>query len=88
MTYTLKKIAAAAALSLSVASPGFAMEEELNMLTGAVYNDLTVMNMDAADIANLTLGEINTINAIMHAGDTDSEKRRKISNILRKAAER
>ena len=88
MTHTFKKFAAASALALAVAVPASAMQQELNMLTGAVYNGLTSMQMDVADITELTLGEINTINAIMHSGDTESEKKRLISNILRKAAER
>lgn len=88
MTSTFKKLAAATALSLSVASPGFAMEQELNSLTGAVFNALTQMQMDVAQIANLTLGEINVINSIMHGGDSEGEKERQITNILRKAAER
>ena len=88
MTSTFKKIAAATALTVSFAAPSFAMEQELNMLTGTVYNALTSMQMDVADITFLTLGEINTINSIMHSGDTEGEKERLISNILRKANER
>jgi hypothetical protein len=88
MTSKFKKLAAVTALSLSFAGPSFAMEQELNMLTGAVFNSLTKMQMDVANMANLTLGEINIINSIMHGGDSESEKQNKISTILRNAAER
>lgn len=79
---------AATIMMIGTLSPAFAMEQELNQLTGAVYHGLTSMQMDAADITNLTLGEINLINAIMFSEDNESEKQRKISNILRQASER
>jgi len=79
---------AATLMMIGTLSPAVAMEQELNQLTGAVYNGLTSMQMDVADITNLTLGEINRINSIMFSGDSESEKKNKISNILRLAAER
>ena len=88
MTSTFKKLAAATVLSLSVASPALAMEEEVNMLTGSIFNMLSAMDMDTASMVNLTLGEINTISNIVHSGDSESEKEAKIGAILRNASER
>ena len=73
---------------LAAAPSAFAMQDELNALTGAGYNGLNSMQMDLAGIDDLTLAEIHAIDQIMSGGDTESEKRSKINNILRKAAER
>lgn len=85
----LTAIATAAALSLSVLAPAAnAMSSELNALTGAVYNGLNNMQMDLAMINDLTLGDVHSIDQIMASGDSESEKRNKINDILRKAGER
>ena len=88
MTSKIKKIAAATALSLAVAAPAAAMEDEVNMLTGSIFNMLSSRDMDTASMVNLTLGEINTISAIVHSGDSEAEKESKIGAILRRASER
>ena len=88
MISRLKKIATAAALSVAAVSPSFAMENEVNMLTGSIFNMLSIRNMDTASMNNLTLHEINQISSIVHSGDTESEQDAKIGAILRRAAER
>jgi hypothetical protein len=88
MFSNFKKITAATAISLALASPSFAMESELNMLTGTVFNTLSAMNMETASMSNLTLGEVNTITSIVHSGDSESEKKSKIGAILRRASDR
>ncbi len=88
MTPKLTALLAAAALSVAAVPAANAMNSELNALTGAVYNDLNSMQMDLASINDLTLADIQTIDQIMHGGDTESEKRNKINAVLRKAAER
>ena len=88
MISRLKKVAAAAILSTAVVSPSFAMEDEVNMLTGSIFNMLSIRNMDTASMSNLTLSEINEISSIVHGGDTESEKDAKIGAILRRASER
>lgn len=71
------------------AIPAAAMESEVNMLTGTIFNSLTKMQMDDLSMVNnLTLGEVLLIESIMHGGDSEGEKRSKISNLLRKAADR
>lgn len=83
----LTTLATAAALSLSVMAPAaFAMNSELNALTGAVYNGLNSMQMDLASINSLSLSDIQRIDQIMTSGDTESDKRQKINLILRNAA--
>ena len=85
----LTAIATAAALTLSVMVPAAnAMNSELNALTGAVYNQLNNMQMDLAMINDLTLSDVHAIDQIMASGDTESEKRSKINQILRRAAAR
>ena len=89
MTRTLTALATAAALTMSVAVPAAnAMQAELNALTGSVYNGLNSMQMDLANINDLTLADIHMIDQIMHGSESESEKRNKINNVLRKAAER
>lgn len=88
MTLKLTALAATVALTMAIAPSVNAMQAELNALTGAVYNGLNSMQMDLAMIDDLTLAEIQQIDQIMSGGDTESEKRNKINNILRKAGER
>lgn len=89
MTLKLTALVTAAALSATIMAPAaFAMQSELNALTGAVYNSLNNMQMELADIDDLTLGEVQAIDQIMSSGDTESEKRNKINTILRRAGER
>jgi len=85
----LTTLATAAALSLSVMAPAaFAMNSELNALTGAVYNGLNSMQMDLASINSLSLSDIQRIDQIMTSGDSESDKRQKINLILRNASDR
>lgn len=89
MTMKLTTLAFATTMSFAAMAPSaFAMTSELNALTGAVYNGLNGMQMDLADIDDLTLAEILQIDQVMSGGDTESEKRNKINTILRRAGER
>lgn len=88
MTSNIKKMATAAALSLAVTTPSFAMESEVNMLTGSIFNMLSSRDMDTASMTNLTLGEINTISQIVNSGDSETDKQAKIGAILRRASDR
>ena len=89
MKTKLTTLATAAALSLAVMAPAAnAMSSEVNSLTGAVYSSLNSMQMDLAMVQDLTLKEIREIDQIMASGDSESEKRNKINNILRRAGER
>jgi hypothetical protein len=85
----MKRTLTAAALVMATIAPAaHAMENEATMLTGALYNGLTRMQIDTANMSNLTLGEVNIIASILHSGDSEGEKRRLIDTIIRKAGER
>lgn len=87
MKHSLTALTTATILSLSAMS-ATAMEQEINSLTGAVYNSLNGMQMDLTGIESLTLLDIRKIQTIMGSGDTESEKRSQINNLLRKANNR
>ncbi len=83
----MKRTLTAAALIITTAIPATAMQQELNALTGALFNDLSRMQMDVGGMSNLTIADINRIVSIQNSGDTESEKRSMINNILRKAGQ-
>ncbi|MFY0624635.1 MAG: hypothetical protein JXQ89_23420 [Pelagimonas sp.] len=84
MKTTFTALATATVIAVSAVSAS-AMSNELNSLTGAVYNSLSKMQMDLTGIENLTLKDIQRIQTIMHGGDNENEKRQQINTILRKA---
>ncbi len=65
MKNTIATIATVATLSLGFAGSAFAMENELNMLTGAIYNDLRAMGLPTDNIGNLTLNQITQIKGLI-----------------------
>ena len=65
MKHTIATIATVATLSLGFAGSAFAMENELNMLTGSVYNALRSMDLPTDNIGNLTLAQITQIQAFL-----------------------
>lgn len=76
----------AAALSLSAAAPAaFAQDlgDEMNMLTGAVFNALSRFGVDTTGISNLTLAQIAQLREVL-SGDSmsDAQKRNEINRIL------
>jgi len=77
-------LAAAAALSLTLAAPAAnAMQQEFNMLTGAVYNSLSQMGLPTDNIQNLTLSEIAQIQLILTGGGSDGTKKNQVQAILK-----
>ncbi len=65
MKNTIATLATVATLSLGFAGSAFAMENELNMLTGSVYNALRSMDLPTENIGNLTLAQITQIQAFL-----------------------
>lgn len=62
MKRTIATVITAAALSLAVAAPSAqAMGQELNMLTGAVYKELTQLGLPTDHINDLSLADISAI---------------------------
>ncbi len=76
MTRNILALATAATLALGAAAPSFAMENEHNMLVGAVYNELTRLGVDTSGINDLTLGQIAQLRAVL-SGDSMSEQQQK-----------
>ena len=78
----LKTLALATAASLTVAASANAMDQEFNMLTGAVFNALVQLDVPTDGIQDLTLGQIATIKAILDSDDADNVKKQRVSNII------
>ena len=85
MKKTLTAFATAAVLATTAAPGAFAMEAETNALVGKVYNSLNNMQMDLAMIEDLTIKDVRQIQQIMSSGESESEKRNRINQILRTA---
>jgi len=66
MKRTIATIATVATLSFGFAGSGFAMENELNMLTGSVFHSLRSMGLPTENIDNLTLEQISQIYAYIN----------------------
>jgi len=76
MTRNVIALATAAALTLGAAAPSFAMENEHNMLVGAVYNQLSQLGIDTNGIGDLTLSQIAELKTVL-SGDSMSESQKK-----------
>ncbi len=66
MKRTIATITTMAMLSLGGAGASFAMQDELNMLTGALYNELRSMDLPTDNIGNLSLAQIVQIQAFIN----------------------
>jgi hypothetical protein len=82
MKTTLKAIALGAVVATSGAVAASAMEQEFNMLTGAVYNALKQQGFDTTNIDTLTLAEIAEIKNLLEGNDMGNAGRSRINNIL------
>ncbi len=70
MKKTLTTLATVATLSFGLSAPvADAMEMELNMLTGSIYNSLRSMGLPTDNIDNLTLAQIGQIKSLIEAED-------------------
>jgi len=82
MKRTIATLATVATLSLGISAPmADAMEMELNMLTGAVYNSLRSMGLPTDNIDKLTLSQITTIKFLIE-GEDGMGKVQQIKKIL------
>lgn len=83
MKTSIAALATAASLTFGfAASSASAMEMELNMITGAVFNTLSSADLPTDVIQQLSLAEIAEIQLTLHGGDGEGEKMRVIRNIL------
>ena len=69
MKRTIATIATVATLSMGFAGSAFAMQNELNMLTGSVYNSLRSMGLPTDNIDKLSLAQIAQIQAFIDQED-------------------
>ncbi len=70
MKKTLTTLATVASLSFGLSAPvADAMEMELNMLTGSVYNSLRSLGLPTDNIDNLTLVQIGQIKNLLDGED-------------------
>jgi len=68
---------AATAATTSLPTSAIAMENEYNMLTGAVYNSLRQFGVETDNIDQLTLQEIAELRTIL-SGDSMSEEQKRV----------
>lgn len=80
MNRTIATLATVATLSLGFAGTSFAMGNELNMLTGSVYNELRSMGLPTENIDKLTLGQVALIKSLIEEEGMGSTQ--KIKKIL------
>lgn len=83
----MKTIAFAAATALAIASyapTASAMGQEFNMLTGAVFNELSSRGFDTSTVGQLTLSDIAKIKGLLDEGDMTGSIRGQIEKILSK----
>ena len=77
----LKLIALATAATMTFGAVN-AMEVEHQMITDAVYNVLDQLNVDTANVGDLTLNQIAQIRAIVGGEESESEKRQRVEAII------
>lgn len=83
----MKRNVAALAVIASLATGAMttsvsAMGTELNMLAGAVFNELVSRNIDTDNIQELTLSQLAQIKAILENDDNEGKKTQNIKAIV------
>lgn len=84
MTRKLASLATAAIVSVSAVPAAHAMEMELNMLTGAIYNALRAYNISADEMMSLTLSQVGQIKGCMGSGESEGEIKACIQAAIRR----
>lgn len=82
MKRTIAALAAAATLTTAIAPSAFAMGQEFNMLTGALFNTFKARGIPTDGIDRLTLSEIALIKTALESSDSEAEIRSKIMSVL------
>lgn len=86
MTRSIIALATAAAISVAAVPAAVAQSVEmgmgLNMLTGAIYNELVQRNLDTSNINNLSLSQLAIIKGIIDGDDSEGKKTQRIEAIL------
>ena len=70
MKRNILALATASAIALATLAPSVhAMENEYNMLTGALFNSLAARGLPTDKIADLTMSEVGAITGILQSDD-------------------
>lgn len=85
----IRKLAAtalAATLTFGAAAPVVAMDQELNMLMGAIYFEVKGLGLDPTNIDKLTVSQLAQIKAITSSSNDDQGAKFQVKQILEEAA--
>lgn len=83
MTRKFAALFTAASIAFAAAAPTVqAMEQEFNMLTGKVYNELKTRGLPTDNIDNLSLSDIAIIVAIINSDESEGNKTQRIEAVL------
>jgi len=77
--------AIAATLTFGAAAPVAAMEQELNMLMGAIYFEVKNLGLDPTHIDQLTVSQLARIKAITSSSNDDQGAKFQVKKILDEA---
>ncbi len=81
----LAAAATAAALTMGSTAPVAAMDQELNMLMGAVYFEVKSLGLDPNNIDQLTVNQLARIKAITSSSNDDQGAKFQVKKILDEA---
>ena len=82
MKTSMLALALAAGIGAAGTNAAVAMDQEFNMLTGAVYHALKAEGFDVTNIDKLSLAEIAQIKNLLSEDQMDSNARLKINTML------
>jgi len=82
----LAAAATAATLTIGAAAPVAAMDQELNMLMGAIYFEVKNLGLDPTNIDKLTVSQLAQIKAITSSSNDDQGAKFQVKQILEEAA--
>ena len=81
----LAAVATAAALTIGSTAPAVAMDQELNMLMGAIYFEVKNLGLDPTNIDQLTVSQLAQIKAITSSSNDDQGAKFQVKKILEEA---
>lgn len=82
MTRILSALILAAVTATATVPAAVAMEQEFNMLTGAVYHELSKRGIDTSGINDLTLDQIALIRGVIDSGESEGNIKNRIEAIM------
>ena len=88
MTGKFSAAAMALALTFGATAPVVAMDQELNMLMGAIYFEVKNLGLDPTNIDQLTVHQLARIKAITSSSNDDQGAKFQVKQILDEAGGR